>query len=101
MNELQILFHNTGNSIDEVVNCFYQQNNKDGFEKLDNVIVNISNLTLQILQAVAGTDDQVVIERDINNLLIQLMNAMENLDVVLISDLLKYELLVYFSGFFE
>ncbi len=81
--------------INDVITDFYEQNPKSGFSKLDLVIEKILLLINQIRQENENTYKEN--ERELNDLFQEIMAALGNKDVILISDLLKYELLNKFK----
>lgn len=88
-------------SADNITKCFYGQNDKEGFEKLNFLFGDISILVSQILSDIRLLDNINLIEKELNTLLFQLMRAIEERDTVLLTDTLKYELLEYIDSLYK
>lgn len=78
-------------AIDEIVSCLYRQDESKGFDKLQNLLPVIENTIEDYLQA--SNDDKRVESEKINSILLQLLSAMEKRDIIVMADILKYELI--------
>lgn len=82
-------------AINEIVSCLYRQDESEGFDKLQNLLPAIENTIEGYLQAC--NDDKSLVSEKINNILLQLLSAMEKRDIIVIADILKYELINYLN----
>lgn len=80
--------------IDEIVNLFYKQQEDEGFtalgkfwDRLEEFIIALSSINLP--------DERSKTISEINDLLTQLLTAIEKKDIIIITDILKYEFLNY------
>lgn len=80
-------------AIDEIVSCLYRQDESEGFDKLQNLLPVIENTIEGYIQA--SNDDKSVVSEKINSILLQLLSAMEKRDIIVMADILKYELINY------
>lgn len=83
--------------INEIVNLFYRQKEDEGFTELNKLwdkieefinYLNSDKLESRKVEATAG----------INEILVRLLSAIEKKDIIIITDILKYELLNYFDN---
>jgi len=70
--------------IEITTNLFYQQKNQEGFTELEGIIYLLNNITNRV--------SELELEGNHVNINILAMNALENLDTILLSDILNYEL---------
>lgn len=80
--------------IDEIVNLFYRQQEDEGFtalnklwDKLEEIIIVLSSINLP--------DERSKAISEINDLLARLLTAIEKKDIIIITDILKYEFINY------
>lgn len=78
-------------AIDEIVSCLYRQEESEGFNKLQILLPAIENTIENHLQT--GNEDKSVVSEKINSILLQLLSAMEKKDIIVMADILKYELI--------
>ncbi|MGN6710162.1 hypothetical protein [Anaerocolumna jejuensis] len=78
-------------AVDEIVSCLYRQDESEGFDKLQNLLPAIENTIENYL--LASNDDRSVVSERINSILFQLLSAMEKRDIIVMADILKYELI--------
>lgn len=83
--------------IDEIVNLFYKQQEDEGFtalnkfwDKLEEEIASLTSIKLDKERADVTTR--------INELLVRLLLAIEKKDIIIITDILKYELMNNFGN---
>lgn len=77
--------------IDEITNYLYQQKQTEGYEKLNTVLVKIMNVIDEIFQYKVNNEIQFD-EKQFLAKLTEAMAAMEKKDMVLLSDILDYEI---------
>ena len=71
--------------LEQVTEMFYQQKSKDGYEKLQVLLADISLY-------VSGVQDEEQ-QQELLETLTEALDAMEQKDTTLLADILKYELL--------
>ena len=79
-------------SIEDNTSLFYQQKNKEGYEKLNNtleLLIKTSNGILGLQKDISGL---FIDEQELNNILGNAMNAIESGDSILLSDILYFDL---------
>lgn len=91
----------TIDKIQDVVDLFYQQNDKDAFEKftatLDDMTTAVDNLALY--KAINSNFEMDEVK--IFNILTEAMEALQSDDKVLMADILQYDFIEYVSGLTE
>jgi hypothetical protein len=89
------------NKVQEVVDLFYQQNDKDALEKF---AVTIEDMTKAIDNLATYKAENVQFEMDemkIFNILNEAMEAFQSDDKVLMADILQYDFIEYISKLAE
>lgn len=82
--------------IDNVSELLYQQKIENGYNNLYRLLGDIAGVVDQI-SLLDDMHERILGQKEkFNNILIEAMNAMENHDVVLLSDILQYELKDFF-----
>lgn len=71
--------------LEQVTELFYQQKSKEGYEKLQELLADISLY-------VSGVEDDAK-QQELLETLTEALDAMEQRDTTLLADILKYELL--------
>lgn len=79
-------------SIDDTTTLFYKQNEKKGFQMLEETIIKLTKAIEGILIYKREGKSQIVDEEKLNEVLENLSNAIGCRDAILISDMLEYEL---------
>lgn len=75
-------------TIDETTDLFYQQKNREGYLKLDSTLAQLMNVIETITHQSNGCNVDM---NQINQMLSAAMNALEERDTVLFSDIMQYE----------
>ena len=92
---------NTINEVQEVVDLFYQQNDKDAFDKflivLEDMTKAIDNLAIYKNTNPGFTID----DKKIFSILSNAMEALESDDKVLLADILQYDFIEYIESLVE
>jgi len=92
------LFKKAIEDIDELTMLFYQQKNQEGYAKLDDTLTSISNA----VDFIGRYPNQVSYPMEhINEILNAAMASLEKKDVILLSDILLYELKTYLEKTME
>ncbi len=92
MEKLKENIKNIIDAIEVTTNLFYQQKNQEGFTELEGIIYLLNNMTNRVSEfELEGNYVNIDIVK-INQILTDAMNALENLDTILLSDILNYEL---------
>lgn len=89
--------------IEELTNCFYQQKIEEGYEKLDNLYPFLLSI-IDELNKLNELENKNEFSENLSNILNKLketMLALENKDIILLSDIMKYELLNEFNNMAE
>ena len=92
---------NTIDKVQEVVDLFYQQNDKDALGKF---VVTLEDMTSAIDNLAAYKAENPGFEMDekkICNILNDAMGALQSDDKVLMDDILQYDFVEYISGLIE
>lgn len=92
MNDIQLLVVQLQNEIDNMTESLYQQNDMEGYKKLDGIISVITELLQKhaVLQAQTGT--AILDENKILGNLSAALAAMEQKDRVLFADIFHFEI---------
>lgn len=81
----------TLNIIEQTTTFFYQQRNQEGYEQMNNML-NALMQTINILYTLKAKDNQINIDEEkINMTLGKAMQAIEQGDLILLSDILIFE----------
>ncbi|BCJ92943.1 hypothetical protein acsn021_05120 [Anaerocolumna cellulosilytica] len=91
MGQLNETYQMLNDLIDENTKCFYRQEFPKGYEQLNNIINQLFLLTEQF--RTVNTEAFKNYELLLNSKLIDIMTAISKKDVILLTDLLKYELM--------
>lgn len=92
MESLKEIIINIIDAIEVTTNLFYQQKNQEGFAELEGIIYLLNNMTNKVSEfELEGNRVNIDIVK-VNQVLTDAMNALENLDTILLSDILNYEL---------
>lgn len=92
MEKLKEIIINIIEAIEITTNLFYQQKNQEGFTELEGIIYLLNNMTNRVSELeLEGNHVNIDIIKT-NQILTDAMNALENLDTILLSDILNYEL---------
>jgi len=85
-----LLINNTIDSIDKVTKLFYQQKREEAYDQLDSMLVSLIKTT-----DILGKNKEIhdYNENEINIGLTKAMRAMEDKDYILLSDILRYEIM--------
>ena len=84
-------------SIEETTTFFYQQKDKEGYEKLNESLTAIG-LAMDIIHKLsAGNERFVAVEKNINGYLNDAMEALAMKDSILLADILLYEIAEQFK----
>ena len=89
---------NTIDKVQEVVDLFYQQNDKDALGKF---VVTLEDMTSAIDNLAAENPGFEMDEKKICNILNDAMGALQSDDKVLMADILQYDFVEYISGLIE
>lgn len=92
---------NTTDEIQEVIELFYEQNDKEAFEKFNLAIGNIMSM-VDILHNYKNINtDFEFDEIKVCNILKEAMDALQSDDKVLLADILQYDLVEYMNDLAE
>lgn len=92
---------NTTDEIQEVIELFYEQNDKEAFEKFNLAIGNIMSM-VDILHDYKNTNmDFEFDEIKVCNILKEAMDALQSDDKVLLADILQYDFVEYMNDLAE
>ena len=92
MEKLKKIIKDVVNEIEITTNLFYQQKNQEGFAQLEGIVYLLNNITNSISKLESEGNHVNIDIVKINQILTDAMNALENLDTILLSDILNYEL---------
>ena len=92
MYNLSGLLKDAMRSIEETTVCFYQNKISEGYQRLDDTLVRLSNLMNEIALYREQGNEIEINEREIVTRLTEAMNALEQKDTLLLSDILEYEI---------
>lgn len=91
----------TTDEIQEVIELFYEQNDKEAFEKFNFAIGNIMSM-VDILHDYKNTNmDFEFDEIKVCNILKEAMDALQSDDKVLLADILQYDFVEYMNDLAE
>lgn len=96
MKEIKNKIDHTLEGIQEVVDLLYQEKINQGYQKLNMVIVQIAN-TIEDVFEYKNNNDVDIDEAKFNSALQEALNAMEEKDIVLLADILQYEIMEQFN----
>lgn len=80
--------------IDEIVNLFYKQKEDEGFTALNKLWDKLEEI-INALSSLNFPDERSKAISEINDLLVRLLTAIEKKDIIIITDILKYEFMNY------
>lgn len=87
--------------VQEVVDLFYQQSEKEAFEKftviLDNIAAAVDCLAVYEKEHESFTVD----ETKLRDILTEAMNALKSEDLILMADILQYDFIEYINDIIE
>ncbi len=92
MQDVNVLFQSVILSIEEVTTFFYQQKDKEGYEKLNETISAIGMAMNEIHNQSVESELFITIEHNINTYLNNAMEALSIKDSILLADILLYEI---------
>lgn len=94
MENVEVDIMNAIKSIDGTTTIFYKQDEKRGFQMLEETVIKLTKAIENILlyKSKGKGNSQIVDENKLNELLESLSSAIGCRDAVLISDILEYEL---------
>lgn len=101
MSTEKIQISNTVEKINNVLELFYQQKDKEAFDKFETVILEISKAVDELEQYKNKHCDFDVDEIKICNILTEAMNALQEKDNILMADILQYDFVEYLSELVE
>jgi len=79
-------------SIEDNTLLFYQQKEKEGYEKLESTFTMLIQTVNGILETKSKNNDIYIDEKVLNSILSNAMNAIKLRDTVLLSDILYFDL---------
>lgn len=79
--------------LERIVEMLYQQKIQDAYSELNTVLGKIMEITEVIQNYTAQNPDKEIYMEDLLNALKETLSAMEEKDVVLVADVLKYEVI--------
>ena len=79
-------------SIEDNTLLFYQQKEKEGYEKLESTLATLIQTTNGILETKSKNNDIYIDEKVLNSILSNAMNAIKLRDTILLSDILYFDL---------
>lgn len=88
-------------SIERTTTIFYKQDEKRGFQILEETVIKLTKAIESILLYKSEGNIQIVDEEKLNEVLESLSNAIGCRDAILISDMLEYELKIILQGIME
>ncbi len=91
MDELKALIENTTTKIENVTDLFYQHKDHEGYLRLDEMIGQLMELAEGLKAVVSQKPDLEV--QEFLEVLTEAVNALEEKDTVLLSDILQYDLI--------
>ncbi|ROR31544.1 hypothetical protein EDD66_101161 [Mobilisporobacter senegalensis] len=101
MRELKDIIKESIQSINQTTELFYQQKTKEGYEQLENTLILLSNTMNSVFSYIKEGNDIGINENELVQLLSDAMNAMEKKDIILLSDILQYELKELFENILQ
>lgn len=94
MNQLKDKIVASISAIDQTTDYFYQNNPNKGFAELDTTIVILSQAINEIYVYNQQQKNQQINDKEILGVLSEAMKAMETKDMILLADILQYDLKV-------
>lgn len=92
---------NTTDEIQEVIELFYEQNDKEAFEKFNLAIGNIMSM-VDILHNYKNINTDLEFDEiKVCNILKEAMDALQSDDKVLLADILQYDFVEYMNDLAE
>lgn len=91
-------YKNYRESVEVITTLFYQQNHKVGFEKINDLLIIISNLITRVVEYQQRENLKLINDEDLNSHLTKIMLAIEKKDIVVLSDLLRFEFMEYLEN---
>ena len=92
---------NTTDKIQEVIELFYEQNDKEAFEKFNLAIGNIMSM-VDILHNYKNINTDLEFDEiKVCNILKEAMDALQSDDKVLLADILQYDFVEYMNDLAE
>lgn len=95
MNQKKELVVNTIERIKETVDLFYQQKQKTALNELNTVLVDITASIDVLFEYKAAHTEFALDEAKITESLKEAMEALQNMDTVLLADILQYDFVEY------
>lgn len=92
MESLKDIIETAIKAIEGNARLFYQQKSQEGFAELDSTLNILMQAINQVLNYQSGKDEKLADEQLLNLILTQAMKAMEDKDIVLLADILVYEI---------
>ena len=97
MQNIKEKLKNTLTEVEEVVELFYQQKNKEAYLKMNDVISSLVD-TINTLYIYKTEDDTFEFnENMLKNALTETLSALEAGDTILLADILRYEIIEQFE----
>lgn len=81
------------NDLESIVEMFYQQKVQEAYSELNTALGKIMEITEVVQNYTAQNPDKEIYMDDLLNALKETLSAMEERDVVLVADVLKYEVI--------
>lgn len=81
------------NDLESIVEMFYQQKVLEAYSELNTALGKIMEITEVVQNYTAQNPDKEIYMDDLLNALKETLSAMEERDVVLVADVLKYEVI--------
>lgn len=81
------------NDLESIVEMFYQQKVQEAYSGLNTALGKIMEITEVVQNYTAQNSDKEIYMDDLLNALKETLSAMEERDVVLVADVLKYEVI--------
>lgn len=88
-------------SIHMVTECFYQNKNTEGYQQLENSLIIIDRTVNHIFQCEQEGHHIEIDQSELTNILTRAMDALEQGDVLLFSDIFEYDLTEIFEQAME
>lgn len=96
MDKLNEKYRIISDRAEEISDLFYQQKANDGFKQMDTLLLELDR-TLSLLYEKLDNESSNLVKKDIDNLLQNLMTAIDYRDTLAIVDIINYEILVYIT----
>lgn len=88
-------------AIDRTADLFYQDKENLGYKDMENTLFVIGNAIESINEYYSQQEQGPIIMKEVNEILMKAMKAMEDKDSLLLSDVLQYELKEFFQQMIE